>query len=206
MIRKIIGIIVCMLLIVIVSPVTGNIEVNEITLNNQLNKIHNVNCLVIGYSNYTFIRPFPTVLFDFPRISPWLYNNSLLSRLLIYPYAIRVKIPTRFAAHADIGGRVRFTEYGNISYDYYKPAFGRICTIGTDGIQTCNGSFYGNISCDYKKDVNPDDENIYGERWHAIGIKGFTGLYFYSFLGSEVRTFYLGFAKEVDFTDNYPYA
>ena len=203
--RKIVGLFVCMLLISTVLPVAGDEITVKNTFNNGLNKIKNTNCLVIGYTNYTFIRPFPTLLFDFPRLSPWLFNNTLLRSLLAYPYVIRVKIPTRFGAHADIGGRSRFTEYGNITYDYYKPAFGWICTIGSNGVQTCNGKFYGNISCDYTKSVRPDDDEIYGELWDAVGIKGFIGLYFYSLLGSEIKTFYLGFARKIDITENYPY-
>lgn len=204
--KKVVGIIVFMLLISSILSVTGNEVTDKTILNKPLNETNNVNCLVIGYTNYTFIRPFPTLLFDFPRISPWLYNNTLFSRLLIYPYVIRVLIPTRLGAHADIGGRVRFTEYGNVTYDYFTPAYGRIWTSGSNGVRTFNGKFYGNISCDYRKDVNPDDDNIFGERWDAVGIKGFTGIYFYSLLGSEIKNFYIGYAKEVDITEDYPFA
>jgi hypothetical protein len=145
-------------------------------------------------------------LFDFPGISPWLWNISLLRYLLIYPYIIRILIPIRFGAHADIGGRVRLTEYGNITYDYYNPAFGWIWTIGSNGVRTWNGKFYGNICCEYRKSVNPDNDETYGERWDAIGIKGFSGINFYykSLSSPHLKTFYLGYAKEVDITENYP--
>ena len=86
--KKVIGLFVCMLLIVTVLPVTGDAVIDKNKFNNSLNEIKNANCLVIGYTNYTFIRPFPTLLFDFPRLSPWLFNNTLLRSLLVYPYVI----------------------------------------------------------------------------------------------------------------------
>jgi hypothetical protein len=55
--KKVVGMFVIILLICTVLPVTGNTETGKISLNNPLNKTNNVNCLVIGYTNQTFIAP-----------------------------------------------------------------------------------------------------------------------------------------------------
>lgn len=176
-------------------------------MNQESNESENVNCLIIGRTNWTFIRPYPLLLFDFPRISPWLWNNSLLQGLLSFTYLLRLLLPFRASTYAYFGERDRLTEYGNVTDDYFNPAGGWVWTIGSNGIQKWKGEFYGNLRYRYLKSVRPDNNNIYWESWDAVGIEDFTGITL-NYLGMTeptVKNSYLGFARQVSFNYSYPW-
>ena len=165
----------------------------------------NVNCLVIGRTNQTFFRPYPVLLFDFPRISPWLWNNSLLAGLLIYPYLFRILLPFRFSTYTYFGSRYRITEQGNVTIDDIYSSSGWVWTIGSSGVKKWNGSFYGDLYCKYKKIVS-DNDHIW-ENWDPVGIDDFTGvnLNFLGKLEPSIKMFYVGFARQVSFNYSYPW-
>ncbi|MCK4829030.1 hypothetical protein KA005_75605, partial [bacterium] len=165
----------------------------------------NVNCLVIGRTDHTFFRPYPVLLFDFPRISPWLWNTSLLSGLLTYAYLFRILSPFRFSTYTYFGSRYRITEQGNVTYDDIYSSSGWVWTIGSSGVKKWNGSFYGDLYHKYKKIVS-DNDRIW-ENWDCVGIDDFTGvnLNFLGKLEPSFKTFYVGFARQVSFNYSCPW-
>jgi hypothetical protein len=165
----------------------------------------NTNCLIIGRTNWTCIRPYP-VWIDLPKISRFIHNRTILSQLFVIPIMLRILIPFRFNTDAYIGGRYRLTLSGNITRDVYSPAYGWIWTNGANGTQKWDGKFYGSLRYIYKKSVNPEPEMI-GELWDPIGIEDFTGLTF-NFIGkiqSDIKQSYIGFARQVSFNYSYPW-
>jgi hypothetical protein len=178
---------------------------NKFKINKKPNEADNTNCLIIGRTNWTSIRPYPLWI-DFPKISEFIHNNSILSQLLIFPILLRILIPFRFSTNAYFGGRYRLTVSGNVTHDVCNPAYGWVWTNGANGIQKWEGKFYGNLSCIYKKSVNPEPK-MTGELWNPVGIEDFTGLTF-NYVGklfSDVKQSYIGFARQVSFNYSYPW-
>jgi hypothetical protein len=169
----------------------------------------NANCLVIGITNNTYFRPYPSLIMDIPILYNLAFNSSLrnITCFLALPYLFRTLQPFKFGPYAIIGGRTKFIEQGNITDDI-SPSSGLILTFGSNGFQKWNGSFHGGLNLNYKKFVYNNDTSL--ELWDPIGIVGFTGIDFFSttsfFIGpNHIFQFYVGFAREANFTYSYPW-
>jgi hypothetical protein len=174
------------------------------------NNTGNSNCLVIGIANMTYFRPFPTIL-GIPLIYRLAFENNgsnafLLNLLLAGPYFIRTMQPIKFGPYACVGGRLKETKNGNVTLDDFRPAVGWIWTYGANGPQKWKGTFYGSLSVKYQ---NGSYNGTTYEWWDPIGIKGFVGINFFNFISfassNEFPSFYIGFAREINFTYSPPW-
>jgi hypothetical protein len=156
----------------------------------------NVNCLVIGITNNTYFRPYPALM-DIP-----MFQN--ITGFLLLPYLIRLIQPLKVGPYGAFGDRVKLTENGNITDDI-SPSSGFILTFGSNGFQKWKGAFFGNLKANYKKFVYNNETSA--EFWDPIGVVGFIGINFLSVftLNQNVPMFYIGFAREVNFTYSYPW-
>jgi hypothetical protein len=174
---------------------------------NNENNTGNTNCLVIGIANGTYFRPYPTI-FDIPIIN-YLVWDSILSDVLNpldFFYVFRTLQPFKFGPYAYVGARYKHTEHANVTFDDIYSASGWVWTIGSNGFKKWNGTFYGGLYC--KKIVKNDSDSVF-EIWDPVGITGFIGINFFNFLSfcssNELPSFYIGFARQVNFTYNYPW-
>ena len=175
---------------------------------NNENNTGNTNCLVIGFANETFFRPFPTI-YDIPIVYYLMFNTSFGDYLnfLIWFYAIRTFQPVKLGPFAYVGARFKVVEYGNTTYERIDASSGLVLTIGSNGFKKWNGTFYGGLYTKYDKFVN--NNYSYAEAWDPVGIRGFVGINFFNFIssfgGNTLPSFYIGFAREVNFTYNPPW-
>jgi hypothetical protein len=175
---------------------------------NNDNETGNTNCLVIGFANETFFRPFPTI-YDIPIVDYLMFNTSFgdYFNFLIWFYAIRAFQPINLCPYAWVGDRYRLVENGNVTFDYIDASSGWVWTLGMNGVRTWNGTFYGGLDTRYRKSVINNDS--YAEAWNPVGIRGFVGINFFSFrtffMDNYVPTFYIGFAREINFTYSPPW-
>jgi hypothetical protein len=171
------------------------------------NDTGNTNCLVVGFATKTYFRPFPAIIFDIPLIYSLIWESSLSDELnpLALFYVLRTFQPFKFGPYAYVGGRHKGVEDGNITDDIY-PATGLVWTIGANGIKKWAGSFYGGL---YTKYWNRIYENNTYEWWDPVGIRGFVGINFFNFISfassNDYPSFYIGFAREVNFTYSHPW-
>jgi len=175
---------------------------------NNENNTGNTNCLVIGFTNETFFRPYPTI-YDIPIINYLMSNTSFgdYFNFLLWFYVIRASQPIKFGPYAWVGNRGRVTENGNVTYEWTNAPSGWVWTLGENGVRKWNGTFYGGLSTRYIKKVT--DNNTYAELWDLMGIRGFVGINLFSlrtfWKGNDVPTFYIGFAREINFTYSPPW-
>ena len=168
---------------------------------NNENISGNTNCLVVGIATQTYFDPF-LVLVDIPIIYHVLFNSNVskyFSFLALFPL-IHISQPFKFGTPAYVGGRYKSVIDGNITDKIYSSS-GLVWTIGSNGIKKWNGSFYGGLYTKYMKTVY---ENNSYELWDPVGIRGFVGINFFNsvtfFFGNEFPSFYIGFAREINFT------
>jgi hypothetical protein len=172
------------------------------------NETGNTNCLVIGFANETFFRPFPTI-YDIPIVYYLAFNTSFLDyfNFLLWFYAIRSIQPVKLGPYAWAGQRYKLVENGNVTYDYMAASSGWVWTLGTNGVRKWNGTFYGGLDTRYRKSVI--NNSNYAEAWDPVGIRGFVGINVFSsiafLMGNYVPTFYIGFAREINFTYSPPW-
>jgi len=171
------------------------------------NDMGNTNCLVVGMTNHFIFRPFPTIL-DIPIIYYLLTNSSLQEELnfLLWFYAIRYFSPLKFGPFAFAGSRAIAYENGNVTKEWNFSSSGWVWTIGMNGVQKWNGTFYGGLFTRYRKYVY--NNYSYTDAWDPVGIKGFVGVQPFCFLSSmdyDSNRFYIGFAREVNFTYSPPW-
>jgi len=175
--------------------------------NNQ-NYTGNTNCLVIGFANETFFRPYPTI-YDIPIIYYLMFNTSFgeYFNFLIWFYAIRSSQPFKLGPYAWVGARYKTVENGNVTHDSIHSSSGWAWSLGLNGVQKWNGTFYGGLNTRYQKTII--DNESYFEDWYPVGIIGFVGINFLSvrtFWDANKRpTFYIGFAREINFTYSPPW-
>jgi hypothetical protein len=170
------------------------------------NDTGNSNCLVIGFAANTFFRPYPVILMDIPLIEYLVFNGTLSPYLdwLFSFYILRILSPLKLGPYAYVGERYKNFINGYLTDDI-SPATGLVWTLGMNGIKKWNGSFYGSLSTKYEKIV--DGNNSY-ESWKPVGIRGFGGISFsnfISFAADRIPLFFIGFAREVNFTYNPPW-
>jgi hypothetical protein len=182
-------------------------ELLQPTQKSNLNNTGNINCLVVGIATETYFRPYPSLVMDIPIIEYLVFdsNFSKYFNFLAWFYAIRVFTPVKFGPYAYVGNRYKAFEDGNLTDKIYSSS-GFVWTIGANGIKKWNGSFYGGLYTKYMKAVY---ENNSYEIWDAVGIRCFVGINFFnciSFASSnEFPSFYIGFAREINFTYNPPW-
>jgi hypothetical protein len=173
---------------------------------NNGNTTGNTNCLVIGITNQTFFRPFPTI-YDIPIIHYLMFNTSfgVYFNFLVWFYAIRCFQPIEFGSFAYFGDRYKNVKNGNITYESIDASSGWVWTIGSNGYKKWNGTFYGGLFTKYQK--SDDDNDSYAEAWNPVGIRGFVGINLFNFhsLIDGPPSFYIGFAREVNFTYSPPW-
>ena len=159
--------------------------------NNNKNNFGNSNCLVIGITNWTYFRPYPA-LKDIP-----IFSN--ITGFLLLPYAFRILQPFKFGPYVWIGDRIKFVEHDNITDDI-SPSSGLILTYGSNGFKKWSGAFFGGLDITYSKFVYNNYTSL--EIWDPVGMVGFTGINLISVLSlnQNIPTFYIGFAREVNFT------
>ena len=174
--------------------------------NNNENNSGNTNCFVVGITNNTFFRPFPTI-YDIPIVYYFMFNTSIGSyfNFLAWFYAIRSSLPFKIGPYAYFGDRYKSVENGNITYEDIDASSGWVWTNGLDGVKKWNGTFYGGLYTKYLK--SDEDDNNYAEAWQPVGIRGFVGINLFNFIsvGNDISTFYIGFAREVNFTYSPPW-
>ncbi|MBN1860499.1 MAG: hypothetical protein JW840_03460 [Candidatus Thermoplasmatota archaeon] len=169
----------------------------------------NINCLVIGISNETYFRPYPALVMDIPFLHNLAFNHSgpSLTTILALPYLFRELQPLKFGPYVYVGDRFKVVEYGNTTYERVDASSGWVWTIGSNGFKKWNGTFYGGLYTKYQKSVK--NNYSYAEAWNPVGIRGFVGINFLSFISSfggyKLPSFYIGFAKEVNFTYSPPW-
>ncbi len=166
----------------------------------------NTNCLVLGITDNTYFRPYPALVMDNPFIHNLAFNSSHrnITCFLALPYVFRLLQPFKFGPYVEIGNRVRFVEHENITDDI-SPSSGLILTYGSNGFKKWNGAFFGSLNPNYQKFVYNNYTSL--ELWDPVGMIGFTGINFLSVatLNQNIPTIYIGFAREVNFTYNYPW-
>jgi len=173
------------------------------------NNTGNTNCLIIGIANETYFRPYPALIMDIPILYNLAFNSSLrnITCFLALPYVFRVSQPLKFGPYAYVGARFKLVEHGNTTEDLIHSSSGWVWTIGSNGFQKWNGTFYGGLYTKYKKIVHNNYTS--GETWDPVGIRGFVGINFFSLIsffgGYELPSFYIGFAREVNFTYSPPW-
>lgn len=182
-------------------------ELLKLYQKNAENSIGNNNCLVIGIANGTYFRPYPALIQDIPFLHNLVFNSRFrnITQFLALPYIFRVLQPLKFGPYAYIGTRIKVVEHGNITHDYIDASSGLVLTIGSNGFKKWNGTLYGSLYTKYHKLVN--NNYSYAEFWDPVGIRGFVGINFLSFISNfrELPTFYIGFAREVNFTYSPPW-
>ena len=174
--------------------------------NTYENNSGNTNCFVIGITNNTFFRPYPTI-YDIPIVYYLMFNTSFgyYFNFLVWFYAIRAFQPFKLGSYAYFGDRYKSVEDGNITYENIDASSGWVWTQGASGVKKWNGTFYGGLYTKYLKS-DEDDEN-YAEAWNPVGIRGFVGIKLLNVvMVNEEPTFYIGFAREVNFTYSPPWA
>jgi hypothetical protein len=175
---------------------------------NKENNTGNTNCLVIGFADQTFFRPYPTI-YDIPIVYYLMFNTSFgdYFNFLLWFYAIRASQPFKFGPYAWVGSRYTLVENGNMTYDSIHASSGWVWTLSSNGVKKWNGTFYGGLRTRYQKVVITNDS--YAESWDPEGIRGFVGINFFSFRtfwkGNDVPTFYIGYARDVNFTYSPPW-
>jgi hypothetical protein len=191
--------------------ITGCFIKSELTqpfYNNNENTTGNTNCLVIGYANETFFRPYPTI-YDIPIIYYLRFNTSFgeYFNFLIWFYAIRASQPMKLGPYAWVGARYKTVEEGNVTHDSIHASSGWVWSSGSNGVQTWNGTFYGGLKTRYQKIII--DNKSYFEDWSPVGIIGFIGMNFFSMRtfwdANKSPTFYIGFAREINFIYSPPW-
>jgi len=179
--------------------------------NNNENNSGNANCLVIGMTNNIFFRPYPALIMDIPILSNLVFNSSLrnITWFLALPYLFRFLQPFKFGPYAYVGARYKLVEQGNITEDNSYFSTGWVWTLGSNGFKKWNGTFYGGLYTKYEKFVNNNYSSF--EIWDPVGMVGFIGIDFFSGTSfiinphNGIPQFYIGFAREVNFTYNYPW-
>jgi hypothetical protein len=173
------------------------------------NNSGNINCFVIGISNETYFRPYPGLVMDVPFLYNLAFNHSgpSIRTIIALPYLIRLLQPLKLGPYAYAGSRFKVVEYGNTTYERVDASSGWVWTIGSNGFKKWNGEFYGGLNTKYHKFVN--NNYSYAEAWDPVGIQGFVGINFLSFLSSfggyKLPSFYIGFAREINFTYSPPW-
>jgi hypothetical protein len=140
----------------------------------------NTHCLIAGFtSNTYFIGPIGRILWYLSDFITWEYILGIIVYfLLIAPYVWGI-IPLQFGYAIGIGA---FRDLG-FNPEYF-PANGRVYTIGSNGVISWNGSFYGHI---------PHFRFFHGYKECYPGVLGFTGVK----IGLLSSHFYMGFAQHV---------
>ena len=183
-------------------------ELGQPFQSNNENNIGNTNCLVIGFTNETFFRPYPTI-YDIPIIYYLRFNTSFFHEylnFLLWFYVIRAYQPFKFGPFAIFGSKFRLVENGNMTQEEMHASSGWVWSLGLNSIRKWNGTLYGGLNTRYKKIIL--DNESYIEDWYPVGIKGFVGISFFSLIGEfnyTVPTFYIGFAREINFTYSPPW-
>jgi len=173
------------------------------------NNSGNTNCLVIGIANETYFRPYPALVQDIPFLYNLAFNSSLrnITCFLALPYVFRTLQPLKLGPYAYVGARFKVVEHGNTTHERIDASSGWVWTIGSNGYKKWNGTFYGGLYTKYDKFVN--NNYSYAEAWDPVGIRGFVGINFFNFIssfgGNTLPSFYIGFAREVNFTYNPPW-
>jgi len=176
---------------------------------NYENNSGNTNCLVIGIANETYFRPYPALVRDIPFLYNLAFNSNLrnITCFLALPYVFRVLQPLKLGPYAYVGARFKVVEHGNITHERIDASSGWVWTVGSNGFKKWNGTFYGGLYTKYDKFVN--NNYSYAEAWDPVGIRGFVGINFFNFIsawgGNKLPSFYIGFAREVNFTYSYPW-
>ena len=176
---------------------------------NYENNSGNINCLVIGIANETYFRPYPALVQDIPFLYNLAFNHSgfSITTILALPYLFRVLQPLKFGPYAYVGARFKVVEHGNTTHERIDASSGWVWTIGSNGYKKWNGTFYGGLYTKYDKFVN--NNYSYAEAWDPVGIRGFVGINFFNFIssfgGNKLPSFYIGFAREINFTYNPPW-
>ena len=176
---------------------------------NYENNSGNINCLVIGIANETYFRPYPALVQDIPFLYNLAFNHSgfSITTILALPYLFRVLQPVKFGPYAYVGARFKVVEHGNTTHERIDASSGWVWTIGSNGYKKWNGTFYGGLYTKYKKFVY--NNYSYAEAWDPVGIRGFVGINFFNFIssfgGNKLPSFYIGFAREVNFTYSPPW-
>ncbi|MBE3121500.1 MAG: hypothetical protein IMZ58_04740 [Thermoplasmata archaeon] len=179
---------------------------------NNENNSGNENCLVIGITNNIYFRPYPALVMDIPILYNLVFNSSLrnITWILALPYLFRLLQPFKFGSYAYVGGRTKLVEQGNITEDNIYSSSGWVWTIGSNGFKKWNGAFYGGLYC--KTTVISHDNDSVFEFWDPVGIVGFIGIDFFSGTSfiinpyNGIPQFYIGFAREVNFTYSCPWS
>ena len=174
--------------------------------NNQ-NNSGNTNCLVVGMTNHFIFRPFPTIL-DIPIIEYLVFesNFSEYFNFIAWFYAIRYSSSLKLGPFAVAGLYANQYENGNLTNIENYSASGWIWTIGMNGVKKWEGLFYGGLYTRYTKYMY--NNHSYIEAWDPVGIKGFVGIQPFCFLSTldyDSTRFYIGFAREVNFTYSPPW-
>lgn len=180
-------------------------ELNLPFQNNNEKNTGNSNCFVVGITNNTFFRPYPTI-YDIPIINYLYFNTSFgnFFNFLVWFYVIRAFQPFKIGPFAYFGDRYKLVENGNIIFDDIDISSGWVWTQGTNGVKKWNGTFYGGLYMKYRKSGEDDDN--YAEAWQPVGIRGFVGINLLNdVLSSGIPNIYIGFAKEVNLTYSPPW-
>ena len=183
-------------------------DFGQLLQENNENGTGNANCLVIGFSNETFFRPFPTI-YDIPIIHYLMFNTSFgtIFNFLVWFYAFRAFQPFKFGPYAYVGDRYRLVENGNVTYESMDASSGWVWTIGMNGVSKWNGTFYGGLYTKYQKFVS--NNTSYAESWQPVGIRGYFGINVCSFLtffmSNYIPTFFVGYARHINFTYTPPW-
>jgi hypothetical protein len=174
--------------------------------NSNENTTGNTNCLVIGFANGTVFNLYPT-LADFTILYNFLLNKNFFYHYYYFLFFLRIireSQPIKFGSYASVGSRYTITEYENTSNDIHASS-GWVWTLGFNGVQKWNGTFYGALYTGHTK------LNDVLEIWIPVGIRGFVGMNFFSIIqwwctfDLDVPTFYIGFAREVNMTYSPPW-
>ena len=143
----------------------------------------NFNCLIAGFTSHThFLGPIGRILYyliDFLPFGPLL---ALILVFLLSANYIWSIVPLQFGYEIGIGFMTK------LAFDpEYYPAKGRVYTIGSNGVISWDGAFYGHIP------LFPFAAGFSGYKYCFPGVLGFTGIKI-GFLSSH---FYMGFAQQV---------
>ncbi len=180
-------------------------ELIQTLQNTNENNSGNTNCFVVGMTNNTFFRPYPTI-YDIPIIYYLYFNTSFgdFFNFLALFYLIRSIQPFKLGSYAYFGDRYKSVEDGNVTYEDMDASSGWVWTQGANNIKKWNGTFYGGLYTKYLKKYY-DDDNNYAEAWNPLGIRGFVGITLFNSDRNDISNFYIGFAREVNFTYSPPW-
>jgi hypothetical protein len=176
---------------------------------NNENNTGNTNCLVIGITNHLIFEPYPALVMDIPFLYNLAFNHSgpSITTLLALPYLVRSFQPLKLGPYAYVGDRFKVVENGNTTYERIHASSGWVWTISSNGFKKWNGTFYGSLYTEYHKHVY--NNSSYVDGWFPVGIRGFVGINFFNFISSFggyiLPSFYIGFAREVNFTYSPPW-